>query len=173
MSEETLFCYKHPTRSTILRCNNCERPICTSCAILTPTGYRCRDCVKGQQRKFDTSEWYDYLFGFATAGVLSLVASILLTLLGGFSIIMLFIIGIAASTAGVIIAEAARFVTRKHRSRKLFMTVAAGMVMGVVPVLILEIFLTRDIWGLIFQAAYLVIATPVMYSRLSGLQLFK
>ena len=36
MTETT--CYNHPTRATLLRCNNCERPICSSCAIRTPTG---------------------------------------------------------------------------------------------------------------------------------------
>jgi hypothetical protein len=169
---ETLYCYVHPTRETALRCNNCERPICASCAIRTPTGYRCKECVKGQQKKFDTAEWYDYLFGFAMAGVLSLLASILAGLIGSFSIFMFLIISIAASTVGVIIAEAARFVTRKHRSRRLFLTVAAGMVLGALPVIALNI-ITLDVYGLIAQAIYLVIATPVMYSRLSGLQFFK
>ncbi len=37
MSDETtLHCYLHPERETLLRCNNCERPICTKCAVLTP-----------------------------------------------------------------------------------------------------------------------------------------
>ena len=59
----TLYCYVHPNRETSLRCNNCNRPICASCAVRTPTGYRCRECVKGQQKTFDTSEWYDYVLG--------------------------------------------------------------------------------------------------------------
>jgi hypothetical protein len=169
---ETLFCYAHPSRATALRCNNCERPICTSCAIRTPTGYRCKECVKGQQKKFDTSEWYDYVFGFSMAGILSLVASILAGLVGSFSIFIFFIIGIVASTIGVIIAEAVRFVTRKHRSRRLFLTALAGMILGAVPAIIVGL-VVMDLWGLIAQALYLVIGTPVMYSRLSGMRLFK
>ena len=66
---ETLYCYVHPNRETSLRCNHCERPICADCAVLTPTGYRCKECVKGQQKVFDTSEWYDYVLGFITAGI--------------------------------------------------------------------------------------------------------
>jgi hypothetical protein len=170
---ETLFCYVHPSRSTALRCNNCERPICVSCAVRTPTGYRCKECVKGQLKKFDTALWYDNLFAFAMAGILSLVASLLAGLVGGFSFIMFFIIGIAASTAGVIIAEAVRFVTRRRRSRPLFMSAVAGMLAGALPVILIQIFLTMDFWGLAFQVLYLFIATPVMYSRLSGFQLFK
>ena len=169
---ETLYCYVHPTRETSLRCNNCERPICASCAIRTPTGYRCRECVKGQQKIFDTAQWADYVFGFVVAAVLSLIASALVTLIGSFGIFMLFIISIGASTVGVVIAEAARLVTRKHRSRPLFMTIAAGMIVGALPVIIFQL-VGLDLWRLIAQAIYLVIATPVMYSRLSGLQLFK
>jgi hypothetical protein len=167
---ETLFCYVHPTRETALRCNNCERPICASCAMRTPTGYRCRECVKGQQKVFDTSEWQDYLFGFLTAAVLSLLASLLVTLVGGFGIFALFIISIGGSTVGVGIAEAVRLVTRKRRSRSLFMTVAAGMI--ALPVIVFQL-LGLDVWRLIAQAIYLVVATPVMYSRLSGLTFFK
>ena len=172
MTETPQFCYVHPNRETGLRCNQCERPICASCAIRTPTGYRCKECVKGQQKKFDTAEWFDYLFGFSVAGILSLVASILAGLIGSFSIIMLFLIGIGASTVGVIIAESARFVTRRHRSRRLYLIVMAGMILGAAPFTILSIF-NLDIFGLIAQAIYLFVATPVMYYRLSGLQLLK
>jgi hypothetical protein len=166
------YCYVHPGRETGLRCNQCERPICASCAIRTPTGYRCKQCVKGQQKKFDTAEWFDYLFGFSVAGILSLIASVLAGLISGFGIFIFFIISFAASTVGVIIAESARFVTRRHRSRKLYLTVAAGMILGALPFSIAGIFM-GDFFGLIAQIIYLVIATPVMYYRLSGLQLFK
>jgi hypothetical protein len=169
---ETLYCYVHPTRETSLRCNNCERPICASCAIRTPTGYRCRECVKGQQKIFDTAQWADHVFGFSVAAVLSLIASGLVTLIGSFGIFMLFIISIGASTVGVVIAEAARLVTRKHRSRSLFITIAAGMIVGALPVIIFQL-VGLDVWRLIAQAIYLVIATPVMYSRLSGIQFFR
>ncbi len=169
---ETLYCYVHPTRETTLRCNNCNRPICASCAIRTPTGYRCRECVRGQQRVFDTSQWQDFVFGFVVAALLSLLASFLVTLIGGFGIFALFIISLGASTVGVGIAEAVRFVTRRRRSHPLFLTIAAGMIVGALPVILIQLF-GLDVWSLIAQAIYLVIAVPVMYSRLSGLTFFK
>jgi hypothetical protein len=173
MTETSIhYCYVHPNRETGLRCNQCERPICASCAIRTPTGYRCKQCVKGQQNKFDTAEWFDYLFGFSVAGILSLIASLLAGVVGSFGIFILLLISFAASTVGVIIAEAARFVTRRHRSRKLYLIVVAGMILGALPFSIAGIFM-GDFIGLIAQIIYLVIATPVMYYRLSGLQLFK
>ncbi|MGE5641685.1 MAG: hypothetical protein ACM3Y8_01625 [Byssovorax cruenta] len=169
---ETLYCYVHPNRETSLRCNNCNRPICAQCAVRTPTGYRCRECVKGQQKVFNTSEWYDYLSGFIVAALLSAVAAFLVTLIGGIGFFGWFLIAAGAPTAGVFIAEGVRMVTRKRRSRPLFITVAAGVVLGALPVILYQVF-RLDMFGILFQIIYLVIAVPVVYSRLSGIQLFR
>jgi hypothetical protein len=168
----TLYCYVHPNRETSLRCNNCERPICASCAVRTPTGYRCRECVRGQLKVFDTAEWYDYALGFIVAGFLSGIASFLVTLIGNIGFIGWFLIIAGAPTAAVAIAEGVRLVTRRHRSRPLFITIAVGVVLGVVPALLIQL-LRLDIFGIIFQVIYLFIATPVVYTRLSGIQLFR
>ena len=168
-----LFCYVHPTRETALRCNNCNRPICAACAIRTPIGYRCRECVKGQQKAFDTSEWYDYVTGFTVAALLSAVASFLVTLIGGFGFLGWFLIAAGASTAGVAIAEGVRLVTRKRRSRPLFITVAVGVVLGALPILLVQLVISQNMFGVLFQVIYLVITVPVVYSRLSGIQLFR
>ena len=176
MTESTtipLFCYVHPTRETALRCNNCNRPICAACAVRTPIGYRCRECVKGQQKAFDTSEWYDYVTGFTVAALLSAVASFLVTLIGGFGFLGWFLIAAGASTAGVAIAEGVRLVTRKRRSRPLFITVAVGVVLGALPILLVQLVISQNMFGVLFQVIYLVITVPVVYSRLSGIQLFR
>lgn len=169
---ETLYCYVHPNRETALRCNNCNRPICAACAIRTPTGYRCRECVRGQLRTFDTSEWYDYILGFVVAVLLSAVASFLVTLIGGIGFFGWFLIAAGAPTAGVAIAEGVRTVTRRRRSRSLFVTVAVGVVLGALPVALLQL-RGLDMFGVLFQVIYLIIAVPVVYSRLSGIQLFR
>lgn len=168
----TLYCYVHPTRETSLRCNNCNRPICAACAVRTPTGYRCRECVRGQQKVFETSEWYDYILGFITAGILSAIAAFLVTLIGGIGFFGWFLIAAGAPTAAVAIAEGVRFVTRRHRSRLLFITIAVGVVLGALPVILLQVF-SLNLFGILFQVIYLVIAVPVVYTRLSGIQLFR
>ena len=66
-------CYKHPDRKTYLRCNKCGRPICLECAVQTPTGYRCKECIKAQQQVFNTSEKKDYVIGAVIAAVLGLI----------------------------------------------------------------------------------------------------
>ena len=169
---ETLYCYVHPTRETSLRCNNCNRPICAACAIHTPTGYRCRECVKGQQKTFNTSEWYDYFSGFIVAMLLSAVAAFLVTLIGGIGFFGWFLIAAGAPTAAVAIAEGVRLVTGKRRSRPLFITIAVGVVIGALPVILFQV-LSTNLFGVLFQVIYLVIAVPVVYSRLSGIQLFR
>ena len=169
---ETLFCYVHPTRETALRCNNCERPICAACAVRTPTGYRCKECVRDRQKTFDTAEWYDYALGFIVAAFLSGIGAGLVTLVGSIGFLGLLIISAGASTAGVIIAEGVRAVTRKRRSRPLFITIAAGVVAGALPVILFQL-MAGNIFGIVFQVIYLVIITPIVYTRLSGIQLFR
>jgi hypothetical protein len=129
--------------------------------------------VKGQQKAFDTSEWYDYITGFMVAALLSGVASFLVTFIGGIGFFGWFLIAAGAPSAAVAIAEGVRLVTRKRRSRPLFITVAAGVVMGALPVILIQLLFSGNLFGIVFQIIYLVIAVPVVYSRLSGIQLFR
>ena len=168
----TNYCYAHPTRETSLRCKRCERYMCASCSVRTPTGYVCRECVKSHQKSFDTAEWFDYPLGFIVAAILSGVAAFLVTLIGGIGIFGWFLIAAGAPVAGTAIAESVRFVTRRRRSKNLFITVAVGVVVGALPIALFQL-LTMNIFGIVFQAIYLVIAVPLVYTRLSGIQFFR
>jgi hypothetical protein len=128
--------------------------------------------VKGQQKAFNTSEWYDYISGFIVAMLLSAVAAFLVTLIGGIGFFGWFLIAAGAPTAAVAIAEGVRLVTAKRRSRPLFITIAVGVVVGALPVILFQV-LSTNLFGVLFQVIYLVIAVPVVYSRLSGIQLFR
>jgi hypothetical protein len=172
MTEETnaLYCYVHPDRETSLRCNRCERPICTQCAVHTPTGYRCRECVRDQQKIYNTAEWYDYLVGFGTSTVLSLIASILLVVISGFiGFFMWFVSFAIAGAAGVFIANTTQAVLQKRRSKQLFWLVAAGVVIGALPVVLFLLF-SGSFFSIVWQGLYLFIATPTVYARISGFQ---
>jgi len=167
-----LYCANHPGTETTLRCNRCEKPICPRCAVLTPTGYRCKECVRGQMKKFDTSEWSDFVLGFVIAGLLSLLGSWLISLVGSIGFIGWFLVIAGAPTAGGIIAEGVRRVIRRHRSRGLFITIVVAVVLGCLPMILLKL-LSMDLFGILFQGIYLVLVTPVVYYRLSGTRLFK
>ena len=172
MTEETttLYCYVHPNRETSLRCNRCERPICAQCAVRTPTGYRCRECVREQQQIFNTAEWYDYLIGFGITAILSLIASILLYVISGFiGFFMWFVSFAIAGAAGVFIANITQAALRKRRSKRLFWLAAAGVVAGTIPVILFMLFF-GDLFSIIWQGIYLFTATPTVYARISGFQ---
>jgi hypothetical protein len=173
MTLSPLYCYNHPGVETMLRCNKCGRPICAKCAIRTPTGYRCKECVRSQQKTFETAQTIDYVFGFLVGGFLSGIASALIILVGSITSFLAWIVIVAvAPTVGVVIAEALRFVTRKHRSKSLFITILASVILGAVPVVI-YLLLTLNFWNLIFEGIYLFIAVPTIYYRLSGIRLTK
>jgi hypothetical protein len=93
-------------------------------------------------------------------------------LIGGIGFFGWFIIFLGAPTAAMVIAEGVRAVTRKRRSRPLFITVSVGVVLGAAPFILLQL-LALNVFGIIFQVIYLVIVTPVVYTRLSGIQLFR
>ncbi len=48
---EVRHCYRHPMRETGVSCAQCGRPICHECMIPAPVGFRCPDCVYGEQTK--------------------------------------------------------------------------------------------------------------------------
>lgn len=139
MTEEThdeyQVCYKHPDRKTYLRCNKCGRPICMECAVQTPTGYRCKECVKNQQKVFDTAEGKDYIIGGIIAFALGLAGSLIDQLIPVLPpYITAFIVG---GAFGKLIGTAVRAAVNKRRSEKLTLTVvvAAG-IGGLLPRLI-------------------------------------
>jgi hypothetical protein len=174
---ETLYCYIHPNRPTTLRCNRCERPICAQDAILTPTGYRCPECIRTQQKVFDTALWYDYLTAFFTAAFGSGIASWLTYLISGF----FFGLGVLllAPAAGAVIGNLVLRVIGHRRSRPLFMTAAGGIIAGALPALLigaLPILLAggRGIGALlplIWEVVYLFMAVPAAYTQISGLKI--
>lgn len=83
---DTLYCANHPDRETMLRCNRCDKPICNECAVHTPTGYRCKECIRGQQKIFDTAESMDYVYAILIAGLFGFFGARFISILGFFSI---------------------------------------------------------------------------------------
>ena len=82
----------------------------------------------------------------------------------GFGILGWFLLLAGAPTAGVIIAEAVRRVTRKRRSRPLFITVAAGVVAGALPIILCQLLANGSLYRILFQALYLVLVVPLFFT---------
>ncbi len=177
MNDQEAFCYYHPTRPTTLRCNRCGRPICAQCAVRTPVGYRCRTCVREQQKIFETAYWYDFPAAFLAAALVCGVGSILSSFIG-------FFILFAAYFAGVLAARAVNWVVRHRRSRFLWIAATAGGIAGclpvMVPTLVLSLFtigqsgaggLVSLGMGLLWPVGYMIVAVVSLIANMKGLRL--
>jgi hypothetical protein len=167
----TIFCANHPSVETTLRCNKCEKPICAKCAVLTPTGYRCKECIKEQQKIFETAVWYDYPVIFIVVAIMSYLGSLLggwISIRFGFYIIILALF--LAPAVGGLIAEVARRATGKRRSKKLFLLAAIAAIIGCLPVS-LQLLQFFYLYGFIFQVMYAILMTSTLYYRLAGIRI--
>ena len=179
VAEDTIYCANHPQTATRLRCNKCGKPICTKCAVRTPVGYRCRECVRSQQQIFETALWYDYVIAAVIALPLGALSAAILGNLGFF---MFFL----APVAGGLTAEVIRAAVRRRRGRFLTLAAAIAFALGCLgitlgPVLILMALAVLNGAGslgqvgaglfvsAIFPLIYTVLSTGTLYARLRGI----
>lgn len=172
MTEELniTYCENHPNVESTLRCNRCEKPICAKCAVLTETGYRCKECVRTQQKTFDTATSFDYILAVGIAVILAFIGSLIVRWIGFFTIFL-------APVAGIIIAEAIRRAIQRRRSKRLFQATAAATAFGGLLPVLSVLALTGLSVGLgslfffLWPIVYTVIATSTVYYRLAGISL--
>jgi hypothetical protein len=127
-----LRCANHPNRETMLRCNRCDKPICPACAVRTPVGYRCRECVRGQQAVYYTGQPQDPFVGGVIALILGGVFGALAYAFLGVLALFAFIVALLAGpAAGSLMAEAVRRAVGRRRSRSLRPVAAASCALGV------------------------------------------
>jgi hypothetical protein len=124
-AEDVHYCEVHPERETSLRCNKCGRYMCVQCAVLTPVGYRCRQCVRQHEDKFYAGTNNDYIIAFAACIVLGGVAGFVSRYVPFF--LFAFIIGIPV---GGFVSEIVLRLTKRRRGRYSGEIAAAGVVLG-------------------------------------------
>ncbi len=179
MTEATLYCANHPNRETTLRCNRCEKPICPQCAIQTPVGYRCKECVRGQQKVFDNSVAIDYPIAAVVSMVCVGAATAVLNYLGFWGLFV-------APIVGGGIAEIIRWAVRRRRSRRLSLAAILGGALGVIAYLGISIIpnvafyfipgapASMALWSLLIRFAwpvgYGIVILSTMYYRMRGLR---
>jgi hypothetical protein len=169
MTEEsitTLHCANHPDRETMLRCNRCDKPICYQCAVRTPVGYRCKECVREQQNVYYNGGTGDLVIGGAVAvvlgGIFGGLAYAFLGLIGFFSFIVAFFAGPAAGGA---VAEVIRRAVRKRRTRGMKWLAAVLFLLGLfVAGILLQGFPRMFVrWDVLLFAG---LAASTIYARL-------
>lgn len=173
---ERMTCTVHPERETLLRCNRCNRPMCSECSVLTPTGYRCKECVRGQQKVYETTVTRDLVIGVVIALVISFAGSYIPRVMQFFTLFV-------APILGLIITEVVRWAVKRRRSRLLAQLAAGAAVVGALPLLgiaILNLVVvlgeyslglsTRYILAAVWQLVYAGLIGSTVYYRLSGIQ---
>lgn len=131
--EDVVYCTVHPNVETTLRCNRCGRPMCTRCAVRTPVGYRCKECVRQQQDKFFDAQMIDYLIAGGVSLVASFFAAFILANVSWF-ILMFFI----APAVGGVIGSIVYALTRKRRGRHTATVVGVCVVVAALPFLLVN-----------------------------------
>ncbi len=167
-TENTLTCYLHPKRETTLRCNRCDRPICTKCATHTPTGYRCPECIRAQQKVFITAKWFDFPIAVGITGLISFLGSLLANLLGFFTIFL-------AVGAGYLSVAAVKKAINNRRSPVLYTLMPITALIASLPLLVLRGALILPIFfasgweatGLLFSLLWYVLYSALVTSTVS------
>jgi hypothetical protein len=177
VSENVLYCANHPKVTTTLRCNRCEKPVCSRCAVLTPVGYRCRECVRGQQAVFETTKAFDYPVAAVVAGVGTALGAALLGNLGFWGFLL-------APVVGGGLAEVVRWAVGRRRSRYLARWAAVGGALGILPLLALPVIglvltfgsadaglLGGSLLAAVFPTVYGALMISALFYRLNGIRL--
>lgn len=166
---ETLVCYRHPTTPTSLRCYRCNQPICARCAVRTPVGFSCPDCVRSHQDKFYSGSWLDYLIAIGVALPLStLTAAIFSLVIAGIPFLSWILAFMIAPAAGGLIAETVRRAVGRRRARYLGLVVVGCLAMATLPFLTLMA-VGGNLFGLIVPGRNLLgLVTPALLIFLGG-----
>ena len=161
-NEGILYCANHPNRETYLRCNRCNKPICSSCAIRTPVGYRCPECIREHEDIYFTATALDYVVAALLALPLSLIGGTIATFLGIFSIFL-------GAAAGSLIGRIAFRAAGRRRGRWMPQLIGAIVIIGgIIPALPSLIFLFSGHFSfqLIWTGIYIVAASGAAYYQM-------
>ncbi len=155
---EVLYCANHPDTETLLRCNKC--------AVQTPVGYRCKECIQQQQNVYFNALGSDNFIALAVGFVVSAIGAPLAgMLLGGFGFFGLIIAFIAGSGAGSLLAQIIRRSVGRRRGRQLPLFALLGIIGGVLIGSVVFLFITGyfplfNITTLLFTGLAIAAAYP-------------
>jgi hypothetical protein len=168
--DEVTYCSFHPNVETRLRCSKCGIPICPKCAVQTPVGFRCPQCVRSQQAIFYTATPLDYGIAVAVGLIASTIAAFLMGRLG------IFLALILGPVAGGAIAEVVRWATGRRRGRWMWLVVSGCIAVGALvaafsPLLLLftpegRPYLSISMFARLDLIIYAVLAIGTAYARL-------
>ncbi len=170
-SNQDVRCCPNAVGPASLRCYKCGKPICPKCAVRTPVGYSCRDCVKQHQKAFDTAEWYDYPVAVIVSAFAGGLGSLVVSFVGFFVLLV-------APAVGAGTAEVVRLAVRKRRARYLGWAAGAGFAVGALLVPLCSLVFSLVGGGraglgglllLLWPIVYVVLGAGALIGRLQGI----
>ena len=167
--DTTLYCANHPHVETLLCCNRCGKPICIRCAERTPVGYRCSECIRGQQSVFYTATKTHQAAGSIVALALGIVLGVVAYFAGQLSWLALFIAPVAGGVAGEAIFRASGRKRARRFDRIGGGLVALGALLAFLPLYFVLRVLPRgylDLWLLLWGLLFIALAVGTAYARL-------
>jgi hypothetical protein len=155
-SGKPLVCIDHPHRETALRCNRCGAPVCTSCVVRTPVGFRCKECIKAQQAIFFDAHWYDYPLAALVSLLLSVPAAVAAGMVGWWFAL------IVSPLAGGMIGGIVHWAIGRRRGQWMWLMVGVCIVLGAVVVLLTKpsAFISIGVYVLIATGAAVSVLRP-------------
>jgi hypothetical protein len=164
-TEFDLYCYRHPERSTSLRCYSCQKPICIDCAKKTPVGYICPNCLREAEDAFFNNKPTDYLIAALVSFPISLLIGLLFASFQIRSFFLYIIIFFISGAVGGFIGRITKRAIGYRRGRYLPQLVVAMMILGVLVPMLLAL-LTGNLGALsvlIGPGIYLFAASSAAY----------
>lgn len=132
------YCPQHPAVATQMRCNKCGRLICLQCAVQTPVGYRCKECVYQQQNVYFNAKGYDNLIALSLGLFLALFVTPLVGFLSDLFYFGAFYLAFfTGPVAGSLLAQLIRRAVGRRRGRHLRYYALAGLLGGALMALAL------------------------------------
>ena len=116
-------CKNHADRDSSLKCIRCDEFICIDCAVKTPVGYTCPQCIRENEDKYFDATPLDYIISAVVALPVSLIAAYFLS---GFGFWLIFIGGFV----GTVIARVAQSLSRRRRGRYIPHVVAGCIIVA-------------------------------------------
>lgn len=166
--EQPLTCAFHPKRETQLRCNRCNKPICIQCATHTPTGYRCPECIRSQQKVFITTRWFDQVIAFLVTGGIAFLGGLIGANLGFYSLL------IAVGTGYLAVLATKKAISNRRSPRLKYVMSGAAFLASFAPTiyflvqnyLFFGVVIVGSLYTIIWRLAFSVIVTIYIYYQL-------
>lgn len=122
-------CAFHPGTETNVRCVECDRYICPKDMVLTPVGYKCKECARQLPSARRTVKPKQFAMALVAAAVVGIGGSYLIASIGFRFFLMSALLGVATG-------EAARRASGGHRTGAIaalagFAVIAGSVLTGV------------------------------------------